>query len=83
MRRYLWSRNLKNEEAMASDGPQRHKKKLIKLVTYIWNISNMVNINHYQHLLIHLLTYLLTYSLTHLLTYLLTYLHCAEFFLRS
>ena len=24
MRRYVWSRNLKNEEAMARVGPQRH-----------------------------------------------------------
>jgi len=27
VRRYVWSRNLKNKEAMARDGPQRHKKK--------------------------------------------------------
>ena len=27
MRRCVWSRNLKNEEAMARFGPQRHKKK--------------------------------------------------------
>ena len=27
MRRCVWSRNLKNEEAMARVGPQRHKKK--------------------------------------------------------
>jgi len=27
MRRCVWSRNLKNEEAVARDGPQRHKKK--------------------------------------------------------
>ena len=39
-------------EAKVRVGPQGHrKKKLIKLATYIWNISNMVNINRYQHLL--------------------------------
>jgi len=27
MRRCVWSRNLKNEEAMARVGPQRHRKK--------------------------------------------------------
>jgi len=27
MSRCVWSRNLKNEEAMARVGPQRHKKK--------------------------------------------------------
>jgi len=27
MRRYVWSRNLKNEKAMARVGPQRHKEK--------------------------------------------------------
>jgi len=31
MRRCVWSRNLKNEEAMARVAPQRHKKK--KVVT--------------------------------------------------
>ena len=29
MRRFVWSTNLKNEEAMARVGPQRHKKKCI------------------------------------------------------
>ena len=29
MRRRVWSRNLKNEEAMTRVGPQRHKKKNI------------------------------------------------------
>jgi hypothetical protein len=28
VRRRVWSRNLKNEEAMARVGSQRHKKKL-------------------------------------------------------
>ena len=28
VRRCLWSRNLKNEEAMASVGPQRHRRKM-------------------------------------------------------
>jgi len=28
MRRCVWSRNLKNEEAMARIGPQLHKKKI-------------------------------------------------------
>ena len=27
MRRCVWSRNLKNEEAMARAGPQRHRKQ--------------------------------------------------------
>ena len=27
MRRCVWSRNLKNEEAMARVGPQRHRKQ--------------------------------------------------------
>jgi len=31
MRRCVWSRNIKNEEAMARDGPQRHKKNLLIL----------------------------------------------------
>ena len=30
MRRFVWSRNLKNEEAMARVGPQRHGKKIIE-----------------------------------------------------
>ena len=31
MRGCVWSRNLKNEEAIARVGPQRHKKKYFKL----------------------------------------------------
>jgi len=29
MRRFVWSRNLNNEEAMVRGGPQRHKKNNI------------------------------------------------------
>ena len=33
MRRCVWSRNLKNEEAMASVGPQGHRKiKILRLI---------------------------------------------------
>ena len=32
MRRCVWSRNLKNEEAMARDGPQRHRGEKIKKI---------------------------------------------------
>ena len=35
MRRCMWSRHLKNEEALARAGPQRHKKKKITL-SAIW-----------------------------------------------
>ena len=30
VRRFVWSRNLKNEEALARVGPQRHKKNIYK-----------------------------------------------------
>ena len=32
MGRCVWFRNLKNEEAMASAGPQRHRKKKVTIV---------------------------------------------------
>ena len=34
MRRCMWCRNLKNEEAMARVGPQRHRKKEIAEVIH-------------------------------------------------
>jgi len=40
MCRCVWSRNLKNEEAMARVGPQRHKEK--KLHADIYTIFNIL-----------------------------------------
>jgi len=39
MRRCVWSRNLKNEEAMARVGPQRHRNKKFTNQTVINNYS--------------------------------------------
>jgi len=37
MHRSVWSRNFKNEEAMARVGPQRHKKKFNRsAVEHMW-----------------------------------------------
>jgi hypothetical protein len=36
IRRCVWSRNLKNEEAMPLFGPQRHKEKKIHYLCYQW-----------------------------------------------
>ena len=40
MRRRVWSRNLKNEEAMARFGPQRHKKNISVSDYFLAVISN-------------------------------------------
>ena len=39
----VWSRNLKNEEAMARVGPQHHKKKVIhvNMLNFIANFCDM------------------------------------------
>jgi len=37
VRRCVWSKNLKNEEAMARVGPQRHKKKKWRLMQWVEN----------------------------------------------
>jgi len=46
MRRCVWYRNLKNEEAMVRVGPQRHKKKTqnMKLVTNKFK-SGVINLS--------------------------------------
>jgi len=43
MRRCVWPRNLKNEEAMARIGPQRHsKKKKEECCRYLkWNVQSV------------------------------------------
>ena len=54
MRRCVWSRNLKNEEAMARVGPQRHrreKKKSQKSGNLIYTEVEAWNLNSLQHTL--------------------------------
>jgi len=43
MRRCVWSRNLRNEEAMARVGPQRHRKKqaAVKLSTHFHLVARL------------------------------------------
>jgi len=45
MRRCVWSRNLKNEEAMARVGPQRHRGKKVH---WLFNVINIIGINESQ-----------------------------------
>ena len=50
MRRCVRSRNLKNEEAMACVGPQRHRKK--EYISYVPVIKALVNLDIIMHTLI-------------------------------
>jgi len=54
MRRRVWSRNLKNEEAMARVGSQRHRrenKKSQKSENLIYTAVEAWNLNPLQHTL--------------------------------
>jgi len=42
----VWSRNLKNEEAITHVGPQRHRKKI--LISVIWHDSSCIRISGYR-----------------------------------
>ena len=42
MRRCVWFRNLKNEEAMARVGPQRHKKKVFGDNTLVFGDNTLI-----------------------------------------
>ena len=45
MRRCMWSRNLKNEEAMARVGPQRHRKQKKQTgMTWSWFHNEVLKI---------------------------------------
>jgi len=44
MRRCVWSRNLKNEEAMDRIGPQRHRKQTIKIQVYKFHVRALKNV---------------------------------------
>ena len=46
MRRGVWSRNLKNEEAMARVGPQRHRGEIY---IYIYILIVYEDMNKYCH----------------------------------
>jgi len=42
MRRFVWSRNLMNEEALTRVGPQRHRKKIYIAITVSLPIPSFV-----------------------------------------